>query len=66
MHPCRVIGIAMNSRRVSAEAAEAERQRMRERFDLPICDVVRHGPDELIDAVRQYGRSIGKLTSDAG
>lgn len=66
MHPCKVIGIGMNSRRVSADEAEAERQRMRKRFDLPICDVVRHGPDELVDAVRQYGRSIGKLTGDAG
>jgi len=49
--PCRVIGISMNSRRVSAAEAEAERGRVRAEFGLPVCDVFRHGPDELVDAV---------------
>lgn len=50
-HPCRVIAIAMNSRNVSAEQAEQERQRVRQELGLPVCDVFRHGPDELVDAV---------------
>jgi len=49
--PCSVIGISMNSRRVSAEEAEIERQRIRDEFGLPVCDVFRHGSDELVDAI---------------
>ena len=62
MHPCRVIGVAMNSRRCSDAEAEAERERVRERLGLPVCDVLRHGPGELADAVLQYGKVIGKLS----
>jgi uncharacterized NAD-dependent epimerase/dehydratase family protein len=49
--PSRVIGIAMNSRLLSDADAEAERRRVRDEFDLPVCDVVRHGPGELVDAI---------------
>jgi uncharacterized NAD-dependent epimerase/dehydratase family protein len=54
---CRVLGIAMNSRRLSDTEAEAERQRARAEFDLPVCDVIRHGPDELVDAVLRFKAS---------
>lgn len=50
-YPSKVIGIAMNSRKVTSDAAEAEREKLRAEFGLPVCDVVRHGPDELLDAV---------------
>ena len=50
-HPCKVIGIAMNSKNIRDDAAvEAERQRLRDELDLPVCDVIRHGPDELLTA----------------
>ncbi len=49
--PCEVIGISMNSRRVSEEEAEAERERVAAELDLPVTDVVRFGRDELVDAV---------------
>ncbi len=49
--PSQVIGIAMNSRSLTAEAAAEERQRIREEFNLPVCDVVRDGADELAAAV---------------
>lgn len=49
--PCQVIGFAMNSRRVSDREAEAERHRVQDEFGLPVCDVIRHGPDELVEAV---------------
>jgi uncharacterized NAD-dependent epimerase/dehydratase family protein len=49
--PSKVIGVAMNSRLLSAEAAEVERERVRRELGLPVCDVIRHGPDELVDAV---------------
>ncbi|MCA9147464.1 MAG: DUF1611 domain-containing protein, partial [Planctomycetales bacterium] len=50
----RVIGIAMNSRRVSADEAELERERVRAELGLPVCDVIRHGPDELVDAILKF------------
>lgn len=52
--PSTVIGISMNSRLVSAEEAEAERVRVRTELGLPVCDVFRHGPDELVDAVLAF------------
>jgi uncharacterized NAD-dependent epimerase/dehydratase family protein len=53
MQPCTVIGISMNSRLVSSEEAERERERVRQEFGLPICDIFRHGPGELADAVEK-------------
>lgn len=58
-HPCPVIGIAVNSRRVTAEEAAAERQRLRAEFNLPVCDVIRDGPQDLVDAVVAYRESEG-------
>ncbi|ADB15539.1 protein of unknown function DUF1611 [Pirellula staleyi DSM 6068] len=51
---CEVIGIGINSRRVSAAEAAAERARVKAEFGLPACDVLRDGPDELVDAVIQF------------
>lgn len=60
MHPCRVIGVAMDSHRFSAAEAAAERKRVREWLGLPTCDVLRDGPDELLDAVMEFKRQLGK------
>jgi uncharacterized NAD-dependent epimerase/dehydratase family protein len=49
--PCPVIGIAMNSRRLSAAEVEEERRRVRDELGVPVCDVLRHGPEQLVDAV---------------
>lgn len=49
--PSRVIGVAMNSRLLNDADAEAERRRVRDEFGVPVCDVVRHGPGELVDAI---------------
>lgn len=56
-HPCPVIGISMNSRNVSEQEADVERQRVRNEFGLPVCDIFLHGTDELVDAVLQYKES---------
>jgi uncharacterized NAD-dependent epimerase/dehydratase family protein len=48
--PSKVIGIAINSRLLSADQAAGEREKARREFGLPVCDVVRDGPDELIKA----------------
>jgi uncharacterized NAD-dependent epimerase/dehydratase family protein len=50
-HPAKVIAIAMNSRKLSDAEATAERERMRAEFGLPVADPIRHGTDELADAV---------------
>ena len=52
MGPSRVLGVAMNSRNVSADEAQNERQRVRSELGLPVCDVIRHGPDELVQAIQ--------------
>lgn len=60
MHPCRVIGVAMNSSAYSEQEAADERQRVRRRLGLPVCDVIRHGPDELVEAVLNLKRTLKK------
>jgi D-glutamate N-acetyltransferase len=53
-YPCKVIGIAMNSKNITDPAeVEDERQRLRDEFGLPVCDVIRHGPDDLVQAVNE-------------
>jgi uncharacterized NAD-dependent epimerase/dehydratase family protein len=60
MHPCRVIGVAINSHKFSDEEAAAEREKVRREMGLPVCDVIRHGPDELVDAVLELKKELGK------
>lgn len=60
MHPCRVIGIAMNTRKSTAEAARAERVRIEADLNLPACDVVRDGPGPLVDAINRLQTELGK------
>ncbi len=60
MHPCRVIGVAMNSSACTEQEADAERQKIRRQLGLPVCDVIRHGPEELVEAVLQLKRALNK------
>ena len=60
MHPCRVIGIAVNGQRYDADAVAEECRRVEAEFGLPTCDVIRHGPDRLVDAVLTLKRELGK------
>ena len=53
MHPCRVIGIAVNGIKFSDAEVEAECARVEDEFQLPACDVIRHGPGKLVEAVRK-------------
>lgn len=55
--PAKVIAIAMNSRRLAADEAESERERVRAEYGLPVADPVRHGPGDLIDAVLAFHAS---------
>jgi uncharacterized NAD-dependent epimerase/dehydratase family protein len=47
----RVIGVAINSRRLTAAEADAERERVRQRLGLPVADPIRHGSNDLVEAV---------------
>ena len=57
-HPCRVIGIAMNSRTATEAEANDERKRMSEEFGLPACDVYRDGAAPLADAVLHLQKEL--------
>jgi len=54
MVPARVIGVAMNSRQATEAEAERERRQVGDALGLPVCDVFRHGPDELVQAICQF------------
>ncbi|HWL08340.1 MAG TPA: DUF1611 domain-containing protein [Planctomicrobium sp.] len=56
--PTKVIGIAMNSRYVTAEQAEAEKKLVEESMGLPVCDVYRDGPTKLADAVLKLKKEL--------
>lgn len=60
MHTCRVIGVSINSRKFSGERSAAECQKVRKHLGLPACDPIRHGPDELVEAVLELKRKLGK------
>lgn len=51
---CDFVGVSMNGRRVSADEAEREKDRIRDLLGLPVCDVFRDGPGELVEAVASY------------
>jgi uncharacterized NAD-dependent epimerase/dehydratase family protein len=60
MHPCRVIGVAVNGQMYGdAEVAE-ECRRVEDQLGLPTCDVIRHGPDKLVDAALALKKQLGK------
>ena len=58
MHPCRVIGVAVNGQRFSDEAVAAECEQVSGRLGLPACDVIRHGPEKLVQAVVQLKKEV--------
>ena len=64
--PCRVIGVSMISRLVDAQAAEAERTRVQRELGVPVCDVIRHGPDALVNAILQFQSQDGWRKLDIG
>ena len=51
MHPCRVIGVAVNGQNFPDDAqVAAECARVEQTLNLPACDVLRHGPGKLVEA----------------
>ena len=58
VHPTEVIGIAMNGRRLTPEQAELTKEAINAEMNLPICDVFRDGPAELVNAVLALQKRI--------
>lgn len=65
-HPCRLIGVAINSRALSDEEAAAEVRRAEQQFGVPACDVYRDGAEKLVQAARALRQSILAQGSVAG
>ena len=58
MHPCRVIGVAVNGQRFPRDAdVAAECDRVERALGLPACDVLRQGPGKLVQAVLELKKS---------
>lgn len=64
-YPSRVIGVAMNTMRVSQERADREKQLVEAELGLPTCDVCRHGPDVLVEAIVQFKQLQNQQTASA-
>lgn len=52
--PARVIGVALNGRRLSPEEATIEKDRVSSELGLPVCDVVRDGPGSLAETILEF------------
>ncbi|MCC9607910.1 DUF1611 domain-containing protein [Blastopirellula sp. JC732] len=57
-HPCRIIGVAVNTRTLSQDEAMAELERARQEFQLPVCDVYRTGAAELVEAALKLREEV--------
>ncbi|MFN3192495.1 MAG: DUF1611 domain-containing protein [Aureliella sp.] len=55
--PCETIAVAMNGSKVSAGGAAKIAAEVSEQLQLPVTDVVRDGPDRLLDIVESYYQS---------
>ena len=64
MHPCRVIGVTVNGAKFSDAEVAAECERVEQRLGLPTCDILRHGPQKMVDAVIHLGHELGKLPAN--
>jgi uncharacterized NAD-dependent epimerase/dehydratase family protein len=64
--PSRVIGVAVNSRLLSPDDAEKERDRVRRELGVPVCDVIRHGPGDMVDAVLALRHELFPHLAKAG
>jgi uncharacterized NAD-dependent epimerase/dehydratase family protein len=64
--PSRVIGVAVNSRLLSPDDAEKERESVRRELGVPVCDVIRNGPGDLVDAVLAQRQELFPHLAKAG
>lgn len=57
-HPCKIIGIAANTRNLSETDAMADMKAKEAEFGVPVCDVYRFGSERLVDAVVQLRSEV--------
>ena len=57
-HPCRFIGVAINSRLLSGDEYRREKDLVQERLNLPAWDVVRESVDGLVDEALKLRRQL--------
>ncbi|MCO6045526.1 DUF1611 domain-containing protein [Aeoliella sp. ICT_H6.2] len=57
-YPCRVIGVAINGRKLDDAALDEEVGRVQDELGLPACDVYRHGAGVLADAVEKFRAEV--------
>lgn len=60
VHPCKVVGLAINSRGETDEFYQQEKERVSSELGLPATDVIREGAEPLIDALLTHKKEIGK------
>lgn len=60
MHPCRVVGVAVNGVGYSDAEVAAECDGVEQELGLPACDVIRHGPGKLVQAAMELKQQLGK------
>ena len=60
-HPCKCIGVAVNTRTLSPADAVAEIARAENEFGLPACDVYRDGPEKLVQAAISHRQQVVQL-----
>jgi len=57
-HPCKIIGIAINTRMLNHDDAMAEVARAEEIYGLPACDVYRTGAAKLVQACIELRKEL--------
>lgn len=55
--PCETIGLAMNGRRLDKPQADKLAQSIESEMGLPVVDVIRDGPQRLVDAAEAFYQS---------
>lgn len=55
--PCPTIGIAMNGRRLNVDEAKKISQQVEDEMQLPVVDVLREGPERLVEAVDSFRKA---------
>lgn len=60
VHPCKVTGIAMNSRGETDEFYQEEKKRVEDELGLPVTDVIRESANPLLPALLEHKKAIGK------
>lgn len=58
VHPCRIIGLAVNGRDVTTAEVDEEIKSLEDRFNLPVADVYRYSASPLADAVESLRREL--------